>query len=197
MIKSPVINKEYEARAMISEAQYIDIYNHFSSLKRRKFYLENTNIYFDTPKHDIINSGMVLRLRNINNKEYELTLKIKDVNFDKEINLQISKSHYNSLLNDFKLSKGEIKEELIKRNIDTETIKKITTLTTHRLEVFFTKYILVIDKNFYSNIVDYDVEVESTSRESAKKYLESKLAPFGVTYKKGYISKSRRAFLSL
>ena len=71
------------------------------------------------------------------------------------------------------------------------------TLKTKRLEVNFEDYLLVIDKNFYNNKIDFNIEVESTSRELAQKYLIETISKYGITYKKDYVSKSRRAILKL
>ena len=67
----------------------------------------------------------------------------------------------------------------------------------HRMEVEFDDHLLVIDKNFYNNKIDFNLEVESTSRKLAKEYLEKVISKYGITYKKDYISKSRRAILKL
>ena len=65
------------------------------------------------------------------------------------------------------------------------------------MEIKYKKYTLVIDKNYFRNRVDYNVEVESFSRKAAKIYLLKHVLPFGITYKKGYVSKSRRAIYNL
>ncbi len=197
MLKETLINNECEARAMISESQYKEIYNHFSSINLRKRLVRNTNYYFDDDKGNIINSGMVLRLREINHQKYELTLKIKEENNDKEFNLPIYIKNIDEYLKNFKIDNKYIIEELKKRNIDITKIKYLTYLFTERLEVKYKNFLLVVDKNEYNGIIDYNVEIEARSREEAISILNQKFSPFGVTYKKGYISKSRRAYLSI
>ena len=64
-------------------------------------------------------------------------------------------------------------------------------------EIIEKDYVLVIDKNYFRDRVDFNVEVESTSKEKAISCLNTYFSPFGVEYKKGYISKSRRAIFSL
>ena len=78
-----------------------------------------------------------------------------------------------------------------------DLIKKICSLKTERLEIHYKKYLLVIDKNYFRDKVDYNVEVESFSRKAAQLYLVKKTAKFGVTFNKGYVSKSRRAIYNL
>ena len=86
-----------------------------------------------------------------------------------------------------------ILEKLNELNVDISRLIMITELRTDRLEVQYKKHLLVIDKNYYGDTVDYNVEVESYSKKAAKRYLMQHVSPFGVEYKNGYIPKSRRA----
>ena len=197
MLKDTLINNEYEARAMISESQYQEIHDYFSKVDEEKRSLVNINYYFDDDKGNIIKNGMVLRIREIDGQNYELTLKIKEENSDKELNLPLCIENKDEYINNFVITNKEMIKELKARNVDVSKIKFLISLKTERLEVTYPNFILVIDKNEYNNIIDYNVEVESTSRREAISLLNKHFSPFGVTYKKGYISKSRRAFLSL
>ena len=75
MPKTVHINNEYEARAMISEKQFKELEDFFNASKNNKQIITNINSYFDTDERDLMNHGMVLRTRKINDSEYELTLK--------------------------------------------------------------------------------------------------------------------------
>lgn len=81
--------------------------------------------------------------------------------------------------------------------MDLNSIKLITDLRTERLEVKLNEGLLVIDKNYFRNRVDYNIEVESDSEIYAKTLLLSIISPFGVEYKKDYINKARRAIYNL
>ena len=197
MLKTDFINMEYEARVMISEEQYHAMISYYKNSKKEKKYSVNVNTYFDYDDLSLTNNHIVLRARNISDKEYELTLKAKQEKGDIEINHALTSNEYNIILNNHIIPDSNVKEELVKQGIDFTKLKLIATLRTERLELQYKRFLLVIDKNEFRGRVDYNVEVESDSKNSAKRYLIQKIRPFGVTYKKGYISKSRRAIFDL
>lgn len=189
------ISMEYEARVMVDENQYLKIRDFYLSRHPNYHQLVNKNIYLDTDDLYIVHHEMVLRIRVIDEKEKELTLKIKGEKGDKEVTTSLDDKQYQSLL------KGEVSfpcnvaDELINKGLDLSKIKVITTLITERIEFIYDEYLLVIDKNYYNDIIDFDIEVESSSREKALDYLKKAIEPFGVKYKEGYKSKSRRAMI--
>ena len=197
MVKNENINIEYEARAMISEEQYLEIMNFFSKVKKEKKNFKNINTYFDYEDLYLTNHHMVIRTRSVDDKEYELTLKIKGESGDTEYNLQLNENEYNKINETVQIPEGKIKDKLLENKVDLSRLKRITTLSTIRLEVYYKKYTLVIDKNEYNDKTDYNVEVESYSKNAAKMHLNKSFHRFGVSYKKGYISKSRRAIFKL
>ena len=191
------VSMEYEARVMISESEYLKIKEEYLNIGRICREFTNKNTYFDSPDLYLTHHHMVLRIREIDDLEKELTLKIKCEDGDIEITHNIeSKEEYLKLLSG-NISNLEIEKEISSRGGDIKTLGVITTLTTERVEVEFDDHLLVIDKNFYNNKIDFNLEVESTSRELAKEYLEKVISKYGIAYKKDYISKSRRAILKL
>ena len=197
MVNNEFINMEYEARAMISSEQYINILKEFKSSKYSYVELVNVNNYFDYEDLTLTNNHIVLRTRDINSKEFELTLKIKGENGDTEINLPLDKNTYSNINLNTKIPDSKIKDQLLSLNINLNNLILITSLKTERLEIKVDNGLLVLDKNTYNNKVDYNVEVESNSKENAINLLNNFFSKFEVTYKKGYISKSRRAIFKL
>ncbi len=197
MVNNEFINMEYEARAMISSEQYINILKEFKSSKYSYEELVNVNNYFDYEDLTLTNNHIVLRTRDINSKEFELTIKIKGENGDTEINLPLDKNTYININLNVEIPDSKIKDQLLSLNINLNKLKLITSLKTERLEIKVDNGLLVLDKNTYNNKVDYNVEVESNSKENAIIFLNNFFSKFGVTYKKGYISKSRRAIFKL
>ena len=55
-------------------------------------------------------------------------------------------------------------------------------------------YLVVIDQNIYNGIIDYDLEIEASSMKRAKEAILNICERFKLEYKKGYTSKSSRAF---
>ena len=76
-------------------------------------------------------------------------------------------------------------------------LKLIVSLKTERIEIPYQNYLFVLDKNYYRNKVDFNIEVESDSKKAAKCHLIEIISEFGIEYNEDYISKSRRAILGL
>ncbi len=191
------INKEYEARVMVSEKEYLDLLRHYSKCRCPKRKIINTNTYFDYENLFLTKNHIVLRTRSISENEYELTLKIKGEESDLELNHILSKEEYKMMREKIIIPQSNVLDKLKELKIDLSKLVLLTDLTTERMEIEYKKHTLVIDKNYFRNKVDYNVEVESFSRKAAKIYLLKHVLPFGVTYKKGYVSKSRRAIYNL
>lgn len=197
MNKIDFINKEYEARVMVSEKEYQDLLRHYSKCRRPKRKIINTNTYFDYENLFLTKNHMVLRTRSISENEYELTLKIKGEESDLELNHILSKEEYEKMREKIIIPQSNVLDKLKELKIDLSKLVLLTDLTTERMEIEYKKHTLVIDKNYFRNRVDYNVEVESFTRKAAKIYLLKHILPFGITYKKGYVSKSRRAIYNL
>ena len=191
------VSMEYEARVMIGESEYLKIKEEYLNLGQICREFTNKNTYFDSPDLYLTHHHMVLRIREIDGLEKELTLKVKGENGDIEITHNIeSEEEYQKFLSG-NISNSKIEKEIANRGGDINSLCVIATLVTERMEVEFDDHLLVIDKNFYNNKIDFNLEVESTSRKLAKEYLEKVISKYGITYKKDYISKSRRAILKL
>ena len=191
------INMEYEARVMINEEQYINIRKHYLNSKYPKEEIINENFYFDTEDLKLTSSHKVLRMRKINNSKYELTLKIKGEKGDIEINHKLTDNEKDDLLENSIISYPPILDKLKESNIDPSSIRYITNLKTERLEVRLEYCLLVIDKNYYRNKIDFNLEVESSAKSVAKSQLEEIIKPFGLKIKKDYINKAKRAIYNL
>ena len=197
MTSKDIVSMEYEANAMISEKEYqiIKDDNLSSDFKYRE--LTNSNSYFDTKDCYLVNHHMVLRVRTINDNYREITLKAELEDGIKEINYEFKDKLDKNSSFDFKGKYPEIYNVLISKEIDPNKIRYITTLVTERIEVFKKGYLFVIDKNTYSDIIDYNLEVESDSKKNAQKYLNKELAKYHIKNKKNYVGKSRRAILTI
>lgn len=197
MHRTDFINIECEARALVSEEQYKAIFEYYSKVSNPKKYITNINTYFDCEDLYLTEHHIVLRARSISDKEYELTLKIKGENGDIEINHLLTLDEYEEFKKSIDIPSKDIKDKLIEYNVDLGRLKLITELKTDRLEVKYDDHLVVIDKNYYRGKIDFNVEIEANDKKSALKYLNFHFKDFGVTYKKGYISKSRRAIYNL
>ena len=101
------------------------------------------------------------------------------------------------LLKNSIISYSPIIDKLKESGIDPSTIKYITSLKTERLEVRLESCLLVIDKNYFRNKVDFNLEVESDTKSRANSQLKEIIKPFGLSIKKDYINKAKRAIYNL
>ena len=182
-------NIEIEKRVMLTKEQYDSLFHYASKYEYQK--LDLINHYFDDENLALRNAHYMLRIRNINAKDYELTLKIKGENGDLEINEPINKKEVKSLIDKCELKDGEIKNQILK--VTSKDIRYITSLETERIEIKFDNYLFVLDKNKYSDITDYNLEIEASDIDVANEVIKKYCTEFNVQYSREYKSKSRRA----
>lgn len=187
------VNLEYEARAMLTEQEYSLIKDEYLKKHNNAVFLINENAYFDTPDFYITDHHMVLRVRKINEDKKELTLKIQRPDVCIEINHNLTPEQEKDLYENGRIPNQPIRGMLLDSAVRLRDIKYITTLKTERIEIPFENYLFVLDKNYYRNKVDYNIEVESDSEIHAKEILKEILDSFGIEYRTNYINKAKRA----
>ena len=175
---------------MLNKHQYDALLEYASSFPNRKSFTL-INYYFDDKDLSLRKHHHMLRIRNIDSSSYEVTLKVKGEKGDLEINYPISYDEVNELIKAFDYNNDEINGYI--RKVTSKPIRYITSLKTERIEIEFSDYLFVLDKNYYSNIIDYNLEIESTSIEKANETIKKYCDQYGMQYSKDYQSKSRRA----
>jgi len=191
MSVSDKISMEYESRAMINKEQYSAILKDIKNRHSFKHFV-HTNLYFDRKDLFLTNHHAVLRIRKVENNS-ELTLKIKQHDGDMEITIDnINPKEPVQLL----LS-NKIKNEIEKIGVQSEDLQLVGELTTERIEVAFDTFLFVLDKNIFNNKTDYNIEIESSSKDLASSFLDVYLKKYGIVNNTAYISKSRRAIFKL
>ena len=86
-----------------------------------------------------------------------------------------------------------IKPFLEKHDQSIDQILLVGKLKSQRLEINCQDYLVVLDKNYYGNIEDYNIEVEAKNKKDAEHFLQQILKKFNIEYQKDYKSKSARA----
>ena len=192
------IQKEFETRIMLKENEYLDIVSFYMKLYPNKHFLKNTNIYYDSEDLFLRKQGITLRVRLINDISPELTIKIKGNNGDTEINDKLTINQFDQLINDNIFPDGEVKKYLSSLPYSLANYKEITTLYNRRLEIENDDHLLVIDKNSYSDIIDYNLEIEAKDDiKTAQKYLEFYIDRFNLSLlKQKYQGKATRAIMA-
>ena len=187
--------KEYEIRLMLTEEQYFFIVTYYMNIEPNKHFLQNANHYYDTDDLFLRGQHMTLRVRIINDVKSELTLKIKGDNGDEEITDGLAPKEQELLLEQNIFPYGQVRNRLMLLPYSLDKYHRIASLYNRRLEIEYEDHTLVIDKNTYGDIVDYNLEVESKigikhAKDTLKEYIEK----FNLTVsKEKYVGKARRA----
>ena len=188
---------EYEKRVMLSEEQYFSLVSYYLRQNPHYPFINQTNYYFETEDLFLRQNHAVLRVRSIVNQGSELTLKIKEEKGDKEITDRLSYPQFTSLINDNIFPNTPVCEEVIRLGRSLYEYKLLTKLETTRLEIQEDDYLVVIDKNNYNGITDYNLEIEASNRKKAEEIILKFCKNFSIEYKKDYVSKSKRALASI
>lgn len=177
-------NIERELKILINEEIYQNIANSYDF----HIPIEQTNTYYDDKNKTIKNMHGALRIRTIHD-QYFFTLKIKKdeythYEFEKEIDTNILEN----------IQDPEILQWLKKYNIP-KNLKQTATFTTIRRTYDFNNGELCLDKTFYPNHTDYELEYEYTNDHDGISFFNSILKPYHLEWKKNCPSKIARAFL--
>lgn len=192
------IVKEFESRIMLTENEYFEIVSHFMRLHPNKHFLKNTNIYLDTSDLFLRKNHITFRIRIINDIKSELTIKIKGANGDDEINDGINLNEVDAILNNHYFPDGNVKQYLLSLPYSINEYNEIARLNNVRLEIEEEDHLLVIDKNFYNGITDYNLEIEANdSIDNARKWLDYYIKKFNLANRgQKYVGKAHRAIMS-
>lgn len=192
------IGKEFESRIMLTDDEYLSIVSFYMKLYPNQHFIQNTNIYYDSDELYLRSQGITLRLRIINDATSEFTLKIKGSNGDLEINDALNINQFNLLRNENICPEGEVKKYLLSLPYPMADYKPVATLYNRRLEIENEDHLLVIDKNSYGDIVDYNLEIEAQENiENANRLLKEYIEKFHLTlHKQKYQGKATRAIMN-
>lgn len=191
--------KELEERVMINKEQYEaledDLKTKYPSFK----IIHNKNRYLDDQYKTIEKLQNALRIRSFgNSKNRELTYKVKGEDGDIEYTEQLSYYWFHQIIDNRRINDGELKNALLKDDIDISSLKVLVELRTRRIEFEGKDFVIAVDGNIYNNHVDFNLEVESKiSKKHAKTVLLDLCKQYGIEYKADYIVKSKRALDSV
>ena len=169
---------EYEERLLITENDYKKVIADIKKSRRNYIYSYIENVYLDNKEGYIKNNHLMLRLRTIDKEEQELTLKIRNPEGG---HLEITEPI---------ICHPEVDKCLGK---PLEEFKEIARLRTERMELPTKDYTFVLDKNYYGDVIDYNIEVEAKSMKRANEVIRFFCNRYGIEYKKDSESKSKRA----
>ena len=193
------IAKEFESRIMLTNDEYISVVSFFMKLYPNQHFLQNTNYYLDTDDFYLKNQHITLRVRFINDVKCELTLKIKGSNGDQEINDSLTFKQFELLKNEGVFPIGNVRDYLLTLSLPLNAYKCLISLYNLRLEIKQEDHLLVIDKNIYNDITDYNLEIETEDNVvHAQDILSSYIKQFNLSLgAQIYKGKAHRALDSL
>lgn len=192
------IEIEYEKRMLVTKNEFLSIKNYLKSKGFPLSMIKQKNHYFEINKVALKCKGLHLRIRKqLSSPCYDLTLKIEDKDKVIELHQQLSKGSFMKMKKSSFFPEGEIKDYLQKHHIDICTIRYYGYLYTNRIEVKIEDYLVVLDKNIYNNIIDYNLEIEAESEYSAQLILNDYINLFSLSMKDKNRSKTSRFFDSL
>lgn len=186
-------NLEIETKCLLTKEEYGRL---LSSINGLKTYIQ-TNYYIDDDSLSIHQQKCGLRIRE-KGDEFELTLKVPQDEGKLEINQQISNILFKKFLNCRDFPDGEVKQYLSEKlNIDVSKIYILGKLVTTRSDIGYRASLISIDKSSYNGKVDYEIEAENISLDTAKKDLKEFLNKNGIECRFSKKAKLKRFLQSL
>jgi uncharacterized protein YjbK len=91
---------------------------------------------------------------------------------------------------------GTISEFIERLYIEPTSLTILAQLTTSRINIPYNSYLLAVDQNEYANEVDYELEMEGSSLEKARFFLEEVCEKVGIKFVENNISKQKRALIA-
>ena len=190
-----MIETEFECRLLIPKDRYDVLFKFFESCFGPIKETIQTNYYFDTKELDISKNGDVLRIRMVKGKPRGvITYKQKGIESDMEYTqILTSNCDIELLVKNGVFPSGDAIKALQEKDIDTSRFYYCGEITTTRYEYTDNDCLIVLDKNEYSNKVDYNLEVESKTRENAVKKVKTICDEFEISFNNDNTPKSKRA----
>lgn len=188
-------NIEIEFKNLLTESEYTNLFKELKLNTQSTFTQEN--IYFDTPDFSLKGKKLALRIR-IKENQAEITLKSPHKGHLLETNMPLTISETNAILqkNTF-VPTGMIAEVLESYEINlTRSLHIFARLKTERIEKKVQDSIIVLDKSWYADQVDYELEVESLSAEEGTQLINDLLEKYSIPRRKTP-NKIARAFKAL
>lgn len=175
-------NIERELKLLINEKVYNELLHSYDFHNP----ITQTNTYFDTENQDVKKQRGAVRIRTIQDKKI-FTLKIRKdeythYEFEKEISTEnINEIEDPEILNWFN-------QYQIPKNLHPTA-----SFTTLRNVYAFENGELCLDKTYYKNHTDYEIEYEYTSDHDGIQFFNSILEKYGLKWVKNCPSKIARA----
>lgn len=183
---------EIEFKVLLSEDQYERL---ATSLPFPKVPVTQINHYFETDDFALRSQKSALRIREKRGK-YFLTLKELHEEGILETHDELNKEEFASWLNGQPIPKRHTTERLKLLGIAVNEFKYFGALTTERKTFTGGEIHYFLDKSYYHDTVDYELEIEAPNKEKGLRAFRAILNKYRIERKKP-ITKIERFFHSL
>lgn len=184
---------EIEYKNILSQEEYEKMLEYYSKQANITSW-EQSNYYFDTPDLQLKKANSALRIRTIENKKAEITLKTPygDHLLENTISLDYNKAR--KMVSAGQIGLPDSIERIFKKmNIDLNLLKYQASMTTLRNEWQDSNCTIVLDQSNYIQTRDYELEVEAPTDEAAQEVFNQILEQFSIE-KRETPNKIARAF---
>ena len=172
---------EIEFKNILEEDEYQHLLSVFSISEDENIIQEN--FYFDTREFSLKNLGSALRIRE-KNGTYTLTLKQPVERGLLETHQVLTEEEAKQMLNGGNIIEGEVASIIKGLSIEPLDIVFFGSLITKRAEVEYNNGLLVLDKSYYLNKIDFEVEYEVTDEVSGKEAFIELLQQYNIPIRK-------------
>lgn len=170
---------EIEFKMMLTENEYNTLRQHRPFPKQA---VTQTNYYFETEDFLLKQKKCALRIRK-KNDTYTLTLKQPHKQGILETHKSLTESEAKSWLDEKPILDEEMTNYLEMLNIPINNLKFYGSLTTERRQFEQHNIVYVLDKSFYNNEVDFELEIEAPTQNLGKQSFQSLLDEFNIKQK--------------
>lgn len=185
-------NIEIEVKTLISQKDYEKVLEFFKDQQHEA--VDQINYYIDTEVADLRKHEVSLRIRRLNGLVMTLKTPLSEGLLEKS--QLISEHEFNEFISHRSFPTGPICDFIERLYIDPATLFPLAQLTTHRINIPYEGYLLAVDKNTYADQVDFELEMEGSSLDKARIYLEQICTTIGIKFVENRVSKQRRALLA-
>jgi len=185
-------NIEIEVKTLITKSEYDRVLEFFKNEKREA--VCQTNYYIDTKDADLKKHEVSLRVRQLNGLVMTLKTPLSEGLLEKS--QLISEHEFMAFREKGVFPNGTISEFIERLYIEPTSLTILAQLTTSRINIPYNGYLLAVDQNEYANEVDYELEMEGSSLEKARFFLEEVCEKVGIKFVENKISKQKRALIA-
>ena len=183
-------NIEIEAKVLLSHREYLKVVESLGFKPEDQF--TQTNHYIDSKERDLKANGIALRIRE-KSDEIVLTLKTPLAEGLLEKNQTLTKEESDKMINENVFPKGPIADFLEILDVNVDSLQVLATLVTNRYEKPFKTGKVALDENLYSDMVDYELEMEESAIMNARALIKEILDPLNIHHDYNTLSTQARA----